>query len=100
MTSENEFPQQKVNLNFSSLTLHMEQTLFRGLNNQSCKNITLCNVGKAWASWIQELVKETSQVGSIAPNEYSKIKMHEHIVIHKFKYLTFTIFKSGWYVYF
>lgn len=50
MTSENEFPQQKVNLYISSFTLHMEQSLFRDLNNQSCKNMTLCSVGKAWVT--------------------------------------------------
>lgn len=52
MTSANEFPQQKVNLYVSSFTLHVEQSLFKDLNNQSCKNITLCSVGKAWVSMI------------------------------------------------
>lgn len=52
MASENEFPQQKVNLQSSSFTLHTEQSLFRDLNNQSCKNMTLCGVGKAWVSMI------------------------------------------------
>ena len=52
MTSANEFPQQKVNLYVFSFTLHMEQSLFRDLNNQSCKNITLCSAGKVWVSMI------------------------------------------------
>lgn len=36
----------------------------------------------------------------MAPKEYSKIKMNEHTVIYKYKYVTFITFKSGWCVYF
>lgn len=50
MTSENEFPQQKVNLYISSFTLHTEQSLFRDLNNPGCKNLTLCQCRQAWVT--------------------------------------------------
>lgn len=48
-TSENEFPQQKVNLNLSLLILHMDQSSFKYLNNQSCETVIL---GKGWISLI------------------------------------------------
>lgn len=40
MTSENEFPQQNVNLDLSLLILHMESSC-KALNNQSCKNCSI-----------------------------------------------------------